>query len=69
LGSRVTLPGKLPVDCEIISVEVVYQITAFIASTAVPELRRFLIDNDKVAGACSNIVYYIVSPGIKIKAR
>jgi hypothetical protein len=45
------------------------QITAFIASTAVPELRRFLIDNDKVAGACSNIVYYIVSPGIKMKAR
>ncbi|KAG1868238.1 Dopey, N-terminal-domain-containing protein [Suillus subalutaceus] len=45
------------------------QITAFIASTAVPELRRFLMDNDKVASACSNIVYYIVSPGIKMKAR
>jgi hypothetical protein len=50
-------------------VETVYQITAFIASTAVPELRRFLMDNDKVASACSNIVYYIVSPGIKMKAR
>ncbi|KAG2350958.1 hypothetical protein BDR05DRAFT_955104 [Suillus weaverae] len=45
------------------------QITAFIALTAVPELRRFLMDNDKVASACSNIVYYIVSPGIKMKAR
>ncbi|KAG1754714.1 Dopey, N-terminal-domain-containing protein [Suillus paluster] len=45
------------------------QITAFIASTAVPDLRRFLMDNDKVASACSNIVYYIVSPGIKMKAR
>ncbi|KAG2138725.1 Dopey, N-terminal-domain-containing protein [Suillus bovinus] len=45
------------------------QITVFIASTVVPELRRFLMDNDKVASACSNIVYYIVSPGIKMKAR
>lgn len=45
------------------------QITTFIASTVVPELRRFLMDNDKVASACSNIVYYIVSPGIKTKAR
>ncbi|KAG2155714.1 Dopey, N-terminal-domain-containing protein [Suillus clintonianus] len=45
------------------------QITTFIASTAVPDLRRFLMDNDKVANACSNIVYYIVSPNIKIKAR
>ncbi|KAG2044595.1 Dopey, N-terminal-domain-containing protein [Suillus americanus] len=45
------------------------QITTFVASTAVPELRRFLMDNDKVASACSNIVYYIVNPGIKMKAR
>ncbi|OAX42077.1 hypothetical protein K503DRAFT_863326 [Rhizopogon vinicolor AM-OR11-026] len=45
------------------------QISAFIASKAVPDLRRFLMDNDKVASACSNIVYYIVNPGIKAKAR
>jgi hypothetical protein len=47
----------------------VYQITAFIASKAVSDLRRFLMDNDKVASACNNIVYYIVNPGIKAKAR
>ncbi|KAJ8582095.1 hypothetical protein M405DRAFT_582865 [Rhizopogon salebrosus TDB-379] len=45
------------------------QITAFIALKAVPDLRRFLMDNDKVANACSNIVYYIVNPSIKAKAR
>ncbi|KAG1886069.1 Dopey, N-terminal-domain-containing protein [Suillus subluteus] len=42
---------------------------AELPSQLVPELRRFLMDNDKVASACSNIVYYIVSPGIKMKAR
>jgi hypothetical protein len=50
-------------------VKIVFQITAFIALKAVPDLRRFLMDNDKVANACSNIVYYIVNPSIKAKAR
>ncbi|KAG2076732.1 hypothetical protein BDR04DRAFT_1132425 [Suillus decipiens] len=65
-SSTVTLPDNAKPTW---GAELPSQITAFIASTAVPELRRFLMDNDKVASACSNIVYYIVSPGIKIKAR
>ncbi|KAK0466281.1 Dopey, N-terminal-domain-containing protein [Desarmillaria tabescens] len=49
--------------------EVMIQINDFIAKTILPNLRRFLVDNDKVAAACSNIVYYIVNPAMKGKAK
>ncbi|KAK0500731.1 Dopey, N-terminal-domain-containing protein [Armillaria luteobubalina] len=49
--------------------EVLIQINDFIAKTILPNLRRFLVDNDKVAGACSNIVYYIVNPAMKGKTK
>ncbi|TDL20872.1 hypothetical protein BD410DRAFT_840852 [Rickenella mellea] len=44
-------------------------IKAFLADEALPSLRRFLMENDKVVGACNNIVYYIVNPALKGKAR
>ncbi|KAF8640453.1 hypothetical protein AX17_000117 [Amanita inopinata Kibby_2008] len=49
--------------------ELVSQITQYLASTALPHFRKFLMDNDKVLAACSNIVYYVVSPGLKGKTR
>ncbi|KAF8845997.1 hypothetical protein BDN67DRAFT_891629, partial [Paxillus ammoniavirescens] len=45
------------------------QITNFIATIAVPNLRKFLMDNDRVASACGNIVYYVVNPELKTKSR
>ncbi|KIJ66430.1 hypothetical protein HYDPIDRAFT_26778 [Hydnomerulius pinastri MD-312] len=45
------------------------QVTNFIATTALPNLRRFLMDNDRATSACSNIVYYVVNPGVKSKSR
>lgn len=45
------------------------QITHFIATTALPSLRKFLVDNDRVASACSNIVYHIVNPATKSKSK
>ncbi|TFY81819.1 hypothetical protein EWM64_g2190 [Hericium alpestre] len=44
------------------------QVTQFIAKTALPNLRRYLMDNDKVNTACVNIVYYIVGPSAKGKS-
>jgi hypothetical protein len=41
----------------------------FIASTALPNLRRFLMETDKIAAACTNIVYYIINPSMKGKSR
>lgn len=38
-------------------------------SIGIPNLRKFLIDNDKVAAACTNIVYYIVNPAMKGKSK
>ncbi|KAH7907786.1 Dopey, N-terminal-domain-containing protein, partial [Hygrophoropsis aurantiaca] len=49
--------------------ELPVQICLFIASTILPNLRKFLMDSDKITSACSNIVYYIINPSIKLKAR
>ncbi|KAI6048019.1 Dopey, N-terminal-domain-containing protein [Pisolithus marmoratus] len=49
--------------------ELSLQITNFIATTVLPNLRKFLLDNDKVASICSNIVYYVVNPAVKGKSR
>lgn len=45
------------------------QIIQFMSSDALPHLRQYLIDNDKILVACTNIMYYIVSPAIKGKSR
>ncbi|KAF5384809.1 hypothetical protein D9615_001099 [Tricholomella constricta] len=52
-----------------VSAELVSQINAFIASSVLPNLRRFLVDNDKVISACNNIVYYVVNPAMRGKTR
>lgn len=51
------------------SSELIAQINNFMASSVVPNLRKFLVDNDKIAAACNNIVYYIVNPAMKGKSR
>lgn len=45
------------------------QVTQYIAQHVVPNMRRFLMDNDKALASCINMVYYIVSPSLKGKAR
>ncbi|KAJ4470942.1 Dopey, N-terminal-domain-containing protein [Lentinula aciculospora] len=49
--------------------EVAIQINEFIATVALPSMRRILMDNDKVSSACANIVYYVVSPALKGKTK
>lgn len=49
--------------------ELLIHITNFIAKSAVPNLRRFLLENDKVIATCNNIVYYIVNPAMRGKTR
>jgi len=45
------------------------QITQFIASASLPNLRKFLLDPDKVASICVNIIYYIVTPALRGRTR
>ncbi|KAH8991959.1 Dopey, N-terminal-domain-containing protein [Lactarius akahatsu] len=45
------------------------QIVHYIGNTALPRLRKFLMDNDRVLAVCTNILYYIVSPALKTKSR
>ncbi|OCH88751.1 hypothetical protein OBBRIDRAFT_64803 [Obba rivulosa] len=51
------------------STDVVDQINLFIASDVVPNLRRFLVEGDKVLAACSGVVYNVVTPAMKGKSR
>jgi len=44
-------------------------IVQYIGDIALPRLRKFLVDNDRVLTVCTNIMYYIVSPALKTKSR
>jgi len=45
------------------------QICSFIAEVGLPNIRTFLVDNDKITNTCNNIVYYIITPAVKAKAK
>ncbi len=45
------------------------KVNSYIASDALPNLRKFLIDSDKILAACNQIVYSIVTPALKGKSR
>lgn len=45
------------------------QIVDFLAQRVLADLRRFLVDADKTAAVCSNMVYYIVAPAFKTRAK
>ncbi|GAA6052531.1 hypothetical protein JCM3770_003812, partial [Rhodotorula araucariae] len=47
----------------------VREITEYLAQRIVPDLKRFLVDPDKTAGVCSNMVYYVVSPAFKTRNK
>ncbi|KAG7099897.1 hypothetical protein E1B28_001698 [Marasmius oreades] len=49
--------------------DLVSQITDFLALSVLPSLRRFLVDTDKVSTSCTNIAYYVVSPCLRGKLR
>ncbi|KAF8963955.1 Dopey, N-terminal-domain-containing protein [Flammula alnicola] len=51
------------------SLEVVGQINSFVATSALPNLRKALMENDKIISACNNIIYYIVNPALRGKTR
>ncbi|KAG6817586.1 hypothetical protein H0H87_006963 [Tephrocybe sp. NHM501043] len=51
------------------STELISQINDFVASSVLPNLRKFLIDNDKILSACNNIVYYVVNPAMRGRTK
>ena len=46
-----------------------YKINQYLAADILPNLRKFLGDNDKVLAVCNNIVYYVVSPALKARTK
>lgn len=47
----------------------IHQIDHYLAYDVLPEIKRLLIDNDKILGACNNIVYYILNPALKNRSK
>ncbi|KAM0788392.1 hypothetical protein ACM66B_001530 [Microbotryomycetes sp. NB124-2] len=45
------------------------EIATFMASRVLPDLRRFLVEADKVLAVSSNLVYYLVAPAFKTRSR
>jgi hypothetical protein len=45
------------------------KINSFVATSALPNLRKILVENDKIISACNNIIYYIVNPAMRNKTR
>ncbi|GAA5982369.1 hypothetical protein JCM11641_006959 [Rhodosporidiobolus odoratus] len=48
---------------------VVREIIDFLSARILGNFRRFLIDFDKTVATCSNMVYYIVTPAFKTRAK
>ncbi|UZJ52849.1 hypothetical protein CBS101457_002169 [Exobasidium rhododendri] len=44
-------------------------INEYLGSRALPALRKFGVDQDKVLTICTNIVYYIISPALRQKRK
>ncbi|KAG8967964.1 hypothetical protein FRC03_008985 [Tulasnella sp. 419] len=49
--------------------ELTDQINAFLASSIILNMRRFITESDKIVGICNNLTYYIVGPAMKSKSR
>ncbi|KAG8740013.1 hypothetical protein FRC10_004853 [Ceratobasidium sp. 414] len=45
------------------------EINLFFAKRLVPNLRKFMVENDKVIAVCTNIVYYVINPAIRAKSK
>ncbi|GAA5913260.1 Dop1p [Sporobolomyces salmoneus] len=45
------------------------EVTVFLSQRVIGDFRRFHVDPDKTVAACSNMVYYIVSPAFKTRAK
>lgn len=41
----------------------------FLSERVIGDFRRFHMDADKTVAACSNMVYYIVSPAFKTRSK
>ncbi|CAE7181510.1 unnamed protein product [Rhizoctonia solani] len=45
------------------------EINLFFARRLIPNLRKFMVENDKVINVCTNIVYYVINPAIRSKVK
>jgi hypothetical protein len=51
------------------SVDLVDQVNTYLASDVIPNMRKFLVEADKVSAACSSIVSIAITPALKSRAK
>ncbi|KAL5535972.1 hypothetical protein ACEPAF_4066 [Sanghuangporus sanghuang] len=61
-GSSGEVSQKSPV------VDLTDRINQYLAYDVLPNLRRFLVESDKITAACNNIVYYVLNPALRSKS-
>ncbi|OBZ78644.1 Protein dopey-1 [Grifola frondosa] len=65
-ASSTSLPDSIKLAY---STDLIEQINLYISSDVLPNLRKFLMEPDKILAACNQIVYNIIVPSLKGKAR
>ncbi|KAF9524082.1 Dopey, N-terminal-domain-containing protein [Crepidotus variabilis] len=61
--------ASLPETPRLTAFDQIGQIILFVATSALPSLRKVLVENDKVLTVCNNIIYYIINPALRGKTR
>ena len=49
--------------------DIVDQVNSYLASTVIPNIRKFLVESDKVASTCTSIITTVVTPALKSRAK
>lgn len=50
-------------------IDLIEQVNLYIASSMLPNMRKFLVEGDKIVSACNSVVYNVVNPALKGKTR
>ncbi len=51
------------------SLDIADQVNSYLASDVIPNIRKFLVEGDKVAATCTSIISTVVTPALKSRAK
>lgn len=51
------------------SLDIADQVNSYLASDVIPNIRKFLVEGDKVAATCTSIISTVVTPTLKSRAK
>ncbi|KAI0081169.1 hypothetical protein K474DRAFT_1768894 [Panus rudis PR-1116 ss-1] len=60
---------SLPDTAKSITLDPIDRLNVYIATDVVPNLRKFLVDNDKILVVCNSIIYNLIGPAMKSRSK